>query len=63
MQNGKVIAYPSEQLKIHEWNYPTFDLKLVVVQFSLKIWHYYLYGLHIYMVTDDISLHYVFSYI
>ncbi|WMV33340.1 hypothetical protein MTR67_026725 [Solanum verrucosum] len=28
MQNGKVIAYASRQLKIHEKNYPTHDLEL-----------------------------------
>ncbi|KAL0534504.1 hypothetical protein IC582_028795 [Cucumis melo] len=28
MQQGKVVAYTSRQLKIHEQNYPTHDLKL-----------------------------------
>ena len=37
MQNGKVIAYASRQLKVHERNYPTHDLKLTVVVFSLRI--------------------------
>ncbi|KAL5576538.1 hypothetical protein UlMin_018237 [Ulmus minor] len=37
MQNGKVIAYASRQLKIHEKNYPTHDLELAAVVFSLKI--------------------------
>ncbi|WMV30055.1 hypothetical protein MTR67_023441, partial [Solanum verrucosum] len=30
MQNGKVIAYASRQLKVHEKNYPTHDLELAV---------------------------------
>ena len=38
MQDGKVVAYASRQLKPHEKNYPTHDLKLAVVVFSLKIW-------------------------
>ena len=31
MQNGKVIAYASRQLKRHEVNYPTYDLEMAVV--------------------------------
>ena len=37
MQNGKVVAYASRQLKSHEQNYPTHDLKLAAIVFSLKI--------------------------
>ncbi|GJX24233.1 putative reverse transcriptase domain-containing protein [Tanacetum coccineum] len=44
MQKGKVIAYASRQLKIHEKNYTTHDLELGVVVFALKIWRHYLYG-------------------
>ncbi|KAL5583507.1 hypothetical protein UlMin_015949 [Ulmus minor] len=36
MQKGKVIAYASRQLKVHEKNYPTHDLELAAVVFSLK---------------------------
>ena len=38
MQDGKVIAYASRQLKVHEKNYPTHDLELAAVVFALKIW-------------------------
>ena len=44
MQDGKVIAYASHQLKKHETNYPTHDLELVAMVFALKIWRHYLYG-------------------
>ncbi|GJU61976.1 ribonuclease H-like domain-containing protein [Tanacetum coccineum] len=37
MQRGKVIAYASRQLKIHEKNYTTYDLELGAVVFALKI--------------------------
>ena len=37
-QDGKVVAYASRQLKTHKQNYPTHDLELAVVVFSLKIW-------------------------
>ncbi|KAA3473725.1 Retrovirus-related Pol polyprotein from transposon 17.6 [Gossypium australe] len=37
MQEGKVIAYASRQLRPHEVNYPTHDLELAAVVFALKI--------------------------
>ncbi|GJY45749.1 putative reverse transcriptase domain-containing protein [Tanacetum coccineum] len=37
MQNEKVIAYASRQLKIQEKNYTTHDLELGSVVFALKI--------------------------
>nr|GEX54068.1 putative reverse transcriptase domain-containing protein [Tanacetum cinerariifolium] len=43
MQNGKVIAYASRQLKIHEKNYTTHDLELGAVVFALKMWRHCLY--------------------
>ncbi|XP_070681775.1 uncharacterized protein [Malus domestica] len=44
MQHGRVIAYASRQLKPHEKNYPTHDLKLAAIIFTLKIWRHYFYG-------------------
>lgn len=44
MQNRKVIAYASRQLRPYEKNYPTHDLELTAVVFVLKIWCHYLYG-------------------
>jgi len=44
MQNGRVIAYASRQLKTYEINYPTHDLELAAVVFAFKIWRHYLYG-------------------
>nr|GEY66779.1 putative reverse transcriptase domain-containing protein [Tanacetum cinerariifolium] len=45
MERGKVIAYASRQLKIHEKNYTTYDLELGAVMFALKILRHYLYGI------------------
>ena len=44
MQDSRVIAYVSHQLKKHETNYPTHDLELTAVVYALKIWRHYLYG-------------------
>ncbi|KAA0066306.1 ty3-gypsy retrotransposon protein [Cucumis melo var. makuwa] len=54
MQQGKVVAYASRQLKSHEQNYPTHDLELAVVVFALKIWRHYLYG-KVNMIADALS--------
>mgnify|MGYP003703453385 CR=1 FL=1 len=61
MQGGKVIAYASRQLKLHEKNYPTHDLELAVVVFALKIWHHYLYGASSQVFTDHKSLKYLLT--
>ena len=37
MQPGKVVAYGSQQLKNHEQNYPTHDMELAAIVFTLKI--------------------------
>jgi hypothetical protein len=37
MQDDKVIAYASRQLKPHEQNYPTHDLELAAIVHALKI--------------------------
>ncbi|XP_069155665.1 uncharacterized protein [Solanum lycopersicum] len=37
---GKVIAYASRQLNVHEKNYPTHELELAAVVFALKLWRH-----------------------
>ena len=44
MQSRRVVAYGSRQIKSHEKNYPTHDMKLAAIVFALKIWRHYLYG-------------------
>ena len=61
MQNDKLIAYASRQLKKHEQNYPTHDLELAAVVFSLRIWRHYLYGVPCRIFTDHKSLQYLFT--
>ncbi|GKD38945.1 retrotransposon protein, putative, ty3-gypsy subclass, partial [Tanacetum coccineum] len=55
MQRGKVIAYASRQLKIHEKNYTTHDLELGAVVFALKIWRHYLYATKSVIYTDHVG--------
>ena len=61
MQNDRVIAYASRQLKKHEENYPTHDLELAAVVFALKIWRHYLYGVPCRIFLDHKSLQYIFT--
>ncbi|KAL0536694.1 hypothetical protein IC582_025654 [Cucumis melo] len=61
MQQGKVVAYASCQLKSHEQNYLTHDLELAAVVFALKIWRHYMYGEKIQIFTDHKSLKYFFT--
>ena len=61
MQQGKVIAYASRQLKSYEQNYPTHDLELAAVVFALKIWRHHLYGEPCMIYTNHKSLKYLFT--
>lgn len=61
MQKSKVIAYASHQLKDYETKYPTHDIELVVMMFTLKIWQYYLYGVKSNIYTIHKSLKYFFT--
>ncbi|GJZ93562.1 putative reverse transcriptase domain-containing protein [Tanacetum coccineum] len=58
MQRGKVIAYASIQLKKHEENYLTHDLEFAAMEFALKIWRHYLYGVKFIIYTDRRSFQY-----
>ncbi|WVZ56830.1 hypothetical protein U9M48_007306 [Paspalum notatum var. saurae] len=61
MQEGRVIAYASCQLRKHEVNYPTHDLELLAVVYALKKWRHYLLGNTCRIYTDHKSLKYIFT--
>jgi hypothetical protein len=61
MQEGRVIAYASRQLRKHEVNYPTHDLELAIVVHALKIWRHYLLGNVCNIYADHKSLKYIFT--
>ena len=52
MQDNKVIAYASRQVKPYEKNYSTHDLELAMVVFALKIGRHYLYEVSCNIYTD-----------
>jgi hypothetical protein len=61
MQEGRVIAYASRQLRRHEEHYPTHDSELADVVHDLKIWRHYLLGNICHIYTDHKSLKYIFT--
>ena len=61
MQEGKVVAYASRQLRPHELNYATHDLELAAVVHALKTWRHYLIGNRCDVYTDHKSLKYIFT--
>ena len=56
------MAYESRKLKEHEKNYPTHDLELVAIIHSLKMWRHYLIGRKSLLMSDNISLKYLFEH-
>ncbi|GKA56596.1 retrotransposon protein, putative, ty3-gypsy subclass [Tanacetum coccineum] len=60
MQRGKVIAYASRQLKIHEKNYTIHDFKIGAVVFAFKTWRHYLYMTKSVIYTDHKSCQHIF---
>jgi hypothetical protein len=61
MQEGRVVAYSSRQLKIREKNYPTHDLELATMVHALKTWRHYLYGQKCDVYTNHKNLKYIFT--
>jgi hypothetical protein len=61
MQEGRVVAYLTRQLKVHEKNYLIHDLELAAVVQALKTWRHYLHGQKCDVYTDHKSLKYIFT--
>lgn len=51
-----MVAYSSQQLKVHEKNYSAHDLDLLDMVFTLKIRRHDLYEVHSYILSDHMSL-------
>jgi len=61
MQEVRVVAYASRQLKDHEKRCPTHDLELAAIVFALKTGRHYLLGEKFELFTNHKSLRYLFS--
>jgi hypothetical protein len=61
MQEGRVVAYSSCQLKVHEKNYPIHDLELAAVVHALNTWRHYMYGQKCDVYAYHKSLKYIFT--
>ena len=60
-QEGHVIAYESMKLKTREKNYATYDLEMVSIIHALKMWRHHLIGKIFLLMSDNISLKYLFD--
>ena len=61
MQYGRVVVYGSRKLKNHEQSYPTHDMELAAIVFTLKVWCHYLYGEQFEVFSDLKSQKYIFT--
>ncbi|WMV54838.1 hypothetical protein MTR67_048223 [Solanum verrucosum] len=61
MHDKNVIAYASQQLKVHERYYPKHDLELAAVAFALKIWRHYPYRVKCEVFIDHRNQQHVFT--
>jgi hypothetical protein len=61
MQEGRVTAHSSCQLRSYEEHYLTHDLELAAMVHSLRTWRHYLLGNVSHIFTDHKSLKYFFT--
>ena len=61
LEEDYVIIYESRKLKIHEQNYATHYLELAAIRHALNMWRHYLIGRKFNLMSDNISLKYLFD--
>jgi hypothetical protein len=61
MQENYIVAYEYRNLKDLENKYATHDLELATIIHALNMWRHYLIGKRIYLMSDNISLKFVFD--
>ena len=62
IQENYVVAYESRKLKEREKNYVTHYLELASIIHTLKMWQNYLIGRKFLLMSDNISLKYLFEH-
>lgn len=60
MHKERIITYVSSQLKVHEKNYLSHDLKQVMMVLILNLQRHYLYMMHCEIFIDHHNLKYIF---
>lgn len=61
MKEGNVICYESRKSKYHKKNYATYDLELTAIVHALKSWRNNVMGMKFELITDHVSLKYLFE--
>jgi len=61
MQDSRVITYISGKLGMHEENYATYDLELLAIVYTLRVWIDYLIGQKLELNTDHCVLQHIFT--
>ena len=59
-QRYRVIVYASRQIKVHEKNYPTYDLEFAIVVFALNICRHH-FMVFTYVFIDHKRIQYVLT--
>jgi hypothetical protein len=61
MQYNHVISYKDKKSKEHKRHHVTHDLELVKIIHGVKMWKHYLIGQKFLLMSDNISLKYLFD--
>jgi hypothetical protein len=61
MQDDRVIACISRNLRRHEENYARHDLELLSIVYSLRFWRHYLSGRKFELQMDHCGLQHIFT--
>jgi hypothetical protein len=60
-QDGRVIAYASRKLRLHEEIYATHDLELAAIVHALRLWRHYLVGkkFELKQIIEDCNIYFL----